>query len=362
MLAWKKALPELPVATPGDQHLVVLRVDDIGDYLLFRDALRRVALSPKWAGHQITVVGNAVWKPLVEHLDSDLKIDWIWLNKNRWFSDASYREQFLLDLHGLAPGTVWVPCRTRHVFLEETLLQAFRGIPIVVSGSLPADEAGLGGQLFSPSRLENVIPEKPPAHEWAYNGAVAGLFAGNQNSIHSGLPAWEPESGKPYLLFFPGASAGSKRWAPVRFAQLARALWETWHIPVWLAGSPTDRTFTIEIMRLAGNPNWMTDRSGTTTLPQLLDLVRGCRLLVSNDTSAAHMGALAGVPTVAVCNGNKTGRFFPYPATFDRVRVVYPPGILEHPNEDRLPLRALRVETVVKACAGLLGNQSPQTA
>lgn len=354
LLSWRMSLPGLQAHAMGKNHLVIFRVDDIGDYMLFRDALRLVVFSPKWSGHRITVIGNAIWQPLAAHLDKDLSLNWIWLKKSAWFSDVHFRIQFLQQLNGLQASSVWVPNRTRHALLEETLLLAFKGIPTMVSGDFPKEEKALSRKYFDHRLPEVVVPDPEPVHEWSYNLESAAIFSGMPLVSEPDLPGWNPMiSGESYLVFFPGASAGSKRWPAKSFALLGKALWEAWKIPVWLAGSVQDKQLTEEIKEKAGHPDWMVDKSGSTTLPELLDLVRKSRLLVSNDTSAAHMGALAGVPLIALCNGNKKGRFFPYPESFKRVRALYPPGNLQDPASDRLSLKNLRVETVFSACLEL---------
>src|SRR5262249_2958787 len=42
------------------------------------------------------------------------------------------------------------------------------------------------------------------------------------------------------------------------------------------------------------------NRIGKTTLDQLIDELRECRLLLTNDTGAMHLAALVGVPVVAI--------------------------------------------------------------
>ena len=42
------------------------------------------------------------------------------------------------------------------------------------------------------------------------------------------------------------------------------------------------------------------NRIGQTTLEQLIDELRQCRLLLTNDTGTMHLAALLGVPTVAI--------------------------------------------------------------
>ena len=48
-------------------------------------------------------------------------------------------------------------------------------------------------------------------------------------------------------------------------------------------------------------------------MDDLVKMVRGARLVISNDTGLAHISSMLKVPTIVVTPGNQIGRFFPYP-------------------------------------------------
>jgi len=97
----------------------------------------------------------------------------------------------------------------------------------------------------------------------------------------------------------PGAEYGpAKRWLPERFAEAAAAISAQAGVHWILFGTARDRTIGDEIAKALGNS--CTNRIGHTTLDQLIEELRQCRLLLSNDTGAMHLAALLGVPVVAV--------------------------------------------------------------
>jgi len=98
-----------------------------------------------------------------------------------------------------------------------------------------------------------------------------------------------------------GAEYGpAKRWLPERFAEVIRSIGEStdcrWH----LVGTAKDRAVAEEIATLAGNPGYLENLCGGTTLAELIALLRGCRLVLTNDTGTMHLAALLGVQTVSI--------------------------------------------------------------
>jgi ADP-heptose:LPS heptosyltransferase len=164
-------------------------------------------------------------------------------------------------------------------------------------------------------------------HEFDFNEAAAVIFSKSKDFFFSQTFQFKKGPSlslpKEYMIFFPGASAGSKRWPTKAFQTLGSALFSRTKVTILIAGSVADQDLAKEILARAPSPNVFLDYCGKTSLPELIQLLSGARLLVSNDTSAAHMAALLGIPTVSVCNGNKYGRFFPYPNRFENVLSIH---------------------------------------
>jgi ADP-heptose:LPS heptosyltransferase len=126
-----------------------------------------------------------------------------------------------------------------------------------------------------------------------------------------GRPSWLV-AGTDYYVLFAGAAAAIKRWPSAHFAAIASRLhartgW-TGIVCGLAADSPAAQ---IIVERAIHCP--IIDACGRTTLPELAGIIARAKLTVTNDTSAAHLAAVLGVPAVAVVGGGHFGRFFPYP-------------------------------------------------
>ncbi len=97
----------------------------------------------------------------------------------------------------------------------------------------------------------------------------------------------------------PGAEYGpAKRWLPERFAEVAAAVSAKLSVQWILFGTSKDITVGETIVQTLGDS--CVNRIGQTTLEQLIDELRKCRLLLTNDTGTMHLASLLGVSTVAI--------------------------------------------------------------
>ena len=96
-----------------------------------------------------------------------------------------------------------------------------------------------------------------------------------------------------------GAEYGpAKRWLPERFAEVAAKISSQLSAQWILFGTKNEAAIGDQIAAAIGDH--CVNRIGRTTLDQLIDELRQCRLLLTNDTGTMHLAALLGVPVVAI--------------------------------------------------------------
>jgi lipopolysaccharide heptosyltransferase II len=96
-----------------------------------------------------------------------------------------------------------------------------------------------------------------------------------------------------------GAEYGpAKRWLPERFAEAVAKVSAQLSAQWILFGTKNDTAIGDQIAAAIGDR--CVNRIGQTTLDQLIDELRQCRLLLTNDTGTMHLAALLGVPVVAI--------------------------------------------------------------
>ncbi len=144
----------------------------------------------------------------------------------------------------------------------------------------------------------------------------------------------------------PGAEYGpAKRWLPERFAAVAGEI----EGDSVLFGTPKDAEIGAEIAQALG-PKCQ-NLIGQTTLAQLIEELRKCRLLLTNDTGTMHLAALLGVPVVAIFGSTEPSLTGPLGANHKVVRqqVECSPCFLRECPLDFRCMKAVGVDEVVRA-------------
>jgi ADP-heptose:LPS heptosyltransferase len=114
---------------------------------------------------------------------------------------------------------------------------------------------------------------------------------------------------RPYAVLFVAASWEGRMWPTANFAEIGRRL-SARGFNVVLAGGPNDRVRAMEVMHhLVARA---IDLVGKTGLAELAELLRNAALVVTNETSAVHIGAAVRVPVLCIAGGGHYGRFVPY--------------------------------------------------
>ena len=96
----------------------------------------------------------------------------------------------------------------------------------------------------------------------------------------------------------PGSVWPTKRWLPEGFARVIRELREKRGVEVILLGGSADRELCRQIAQRAGGD--ISIAAGELSLLSAAALMESCRLVLSNDSAAAHLATAAGRPVVAI--------------------------------------------------------------
>lgn len=104
------------------------------------------------------------------------------------------------------------------------------------------------------------------------------------------------ESGKPFVVIHPGATAPSRRYPPASFAQAARRTVLDLQMQVVFTGEKTEAPLVEEIRTAAGVHS--ASLAGLLDLDGFAALIAIAAMLVSNNTGPVHMAAALGVPVV----------------------------------------------------------------
>ena len=156
----------------------------------------------------------------------------------------------------------------------------------------------------------------------------------------------------------PGAEYGpAKRWFPERFAEVAKEINAQSSAQWILFGTEKDAAIGDQIA--AAISDHCVNRIGHTTLDQLINELRECRLLLTNDTGTMHLAALLGVPVVAIFGSTEPALTGPLGNAHIILRhhVECSPCFLRECPIDFRCMKAVTTEEVVDAVRSILTDK-----
>ena len=113
-----------------------------------------------------------------------------------------------------------------------------------------------------------------------------------------------------YAVIVPGAARENKRWPMERFAKLADKIVSQFGWSMAATGSAAEKGYIETLQNIAGVG--VVNLAGRTSIAELIELLRGAAVVVSNDTGPGHIAAALGVPVVMIFGPTNPARVCPY--------------------------------------------------
>ncbi len=316
-------IQKLPVASPQAGKVLLIRLDDIGDYILFRNTLAALKESTWAEGREITLLGNAAWKQLFEAWDAETADQVIWLEKGKWHKEA-YRHQLYGRLRAIGFETVLMPSYSRRPLLDDLLALAAGANRVLCRAPIEAELPSYQFDAASAMPFTEVESRDQDMFEFDLNRHFFEDALGVKLALRRpALPL--PSNRRDRIGIFPNAAHKSKRWPEKKFGMLLRRLLPDF--PGWdavILGAPFERQRADRVAHFAGHGP-IRNLAGETNLLQLAEEISHCSLFITCDTSAFHLAAAAGVKTIVISNGVNHRRFIEYPDAMGlSVMPVYP--------------------------------------
>lgn len=121
---------------------------------------------------------------------------------------------------------------------------------------------------------------------------------------------WPTEAGR-WIALQPGARWQNKRWPAGHFAELVRATARDFsEVRFVILGGGDDQPLGKIISAAA--PDRCLNLAGQTSLLEMIEWLRRCELVVTNDTGPAHAAAALGKPTLSLFGPTEPRRTGPY--------------------------------------------------
>jgi ADP-heptose:LPS heptosyltransferase len=121
---------------------------------------------------------------------------------------------------------------------------------------------------------------------------------------------WPVDAG-PWVILQPGARWSNKRWPAAYYAELVMRLASARpSIRFAILGSRDDQPLA-QVIRTAA-PQQCLDLTGQTSLPEMVEWIRICDMMITNDTGPMHVAAALRKPVLALFGPTEPRRTGPY--------------------------------------------------
>ncbi len=164
-----------------------------------------------------------------------------------------------------------------------------------------------------------------------------------------------------YAVFIPGSAQRDKCWPVERFAALADKISNEFGLSVVATGTQSEKDIAEELKMIANVP--VANLAGRTNLGDLTALLKGAKLVLSNDTGPGHIAAALGAPLALIFGWANPVRIFPYGRSDCVVAVE---AFSRDPEQLRSPdpkhdVTAITVEQVYHKICQQLGAEPSQS-
>lgn len=311
----------------SDDTVVIVRVDAIGDFVIWLASAH--ALVAYHRPRRIVLIANQLFADLARAsgiFDEVIPLDVRAFKKNR-----SYRFSTLRQVRRLGAKIAVHPCYSRSFWTGDALIRATDA----------ADRIGQYGDLNNIQPWQKRLSDRwytqlTPAvaashHELQRNanfllalGAADGSLACARLEPSGDLPA-ALSSSRPYFVIVPGAGSTRRMWPTARFSDLARRVAIERDLRLVICGSASERDLAAEISAQVALEDTLV-LTGRTSLPELVEVIRGATLTVANDSAAIHIAVAVGSPSLCLLGGGHFARFLPYPERVENVTAVNRPA------------------------------------
>ncbi len=307
------ALAALWPARGPKKGVLVVRMDGIGDMVMFRRALDFYPQALGVAKDEITVLGCHSWRALAEDVFAGYRVATI--DEHAFEKKALYRLKVALWLRRKNFRVAVCDMFHRKAMTADSL--------VMISGAeerlvcRPFITARTRAEFaWYLERMTRVIDTGAyPTHETLRHFTFLSLLTGSPHPPESPRIPWREQvpavaAGGRYVVMNFGSNEPGRRWPFAHFLDLAQRF-RSLGLRVVFVGARQE-AFAKPYLAQQGDPG-MVDTIGDLSLAQLVDVLKHARLVVTNDTGPGHLALGVGAPTVLIAGGGHWGCFVPYP-------------------------------------------------
>lgn len=310
-----------------NNDLVIIKTDNIGDYILFRNFLPILRKNKRFHKSKITLVANRAYKNLFNEFDKKFVNQVIWIDRKKFLYNLIYRVKILIKLQSSNYHSLICPIYSRDFFICDWIsnwINSNKKITFMgdISNQFKIQKKisdGWYNNLFKNKTNKNTF-------EFENNKKFVEFFLQKKIPIKKIFFNLKNNKSKfkfkNYICFFVDAGQAEKKYSIENFSKIAIKLLKRTNYKIIFLGQSR-----YDLGNLIFNKNFI-NLCEKTSLTDLVEIISRSKLLISNDTCAHHIAAATNINCLVIYAGLHYGRFLPYPQNiYPKHKVIMHPEI-----------------------------------
>ena len=353
------------------KSLLIVKLDEIGDYILFRNLLKYFKSEPKYADYNLSLCGNIEWKNIFDFLDNENIDSVIWIAKRKFSKNLFYRIKTLTILAGNKYDVIINCSLSRNYFIDDEIVKTLEADSKIGSVTDLSNQFNWQKKISDKYYSELISISNEYVFEFQRNKIFVSKILGTK--ISEKIPSINKTNitqsdliNKKYVAFSLGGKNIYKIWDTRNFIAVANHIKNKYKLDLVLLGAKADEKYSKEFEKYFEDKNVFNFVS-KTTLVEALNILSNADIFISNDSGLAHIAAALNTKVIVVANGTHLGRFFPYPEAAMSIKTIYPPQIQNeisakstlqntYKYRSRLKINDISHQAVIDYVDQMLGN------
>ena len=158
-----------------------------------------------------------------------------------------------------------------------------------------------------------------------------------------------------YVVFVTGSAHESKCWPIEKFVTLADMVSSKFDVSIIAIGTKSEKSVIQKLVEGAGSP--VIDLGGKTDIPVLTAMLKGAKLVISNDTGPGHIAVAVNTPTIIIFGPTNPSRIRPFkkPHSIVAIDPDTRGGAIEN-TDDKYRIEKVSVDSVLREVEYHLAN------
>ncbi len=343
-----------------NNDLIIIKTDNIGDYILFRNFLPILRKDKKFHKSKITLVANEACKNLFSTFDKKFVNKVIWVDRNKFLYNLIYRVKLLIKLRSLNYDSLICPMYSRDFFISDWISDWI----------ISQKKISYAGDISNQHQFQKKISDfwyddlfknenKKIIFEFENNKKFIEFFLKKKIFIKKTFFKIQKFKFKfkNYICLFVDAGQAKRKYSIDNFSQIANKLLEKTNFKIIFLGRSKN-----DLDNMSSNKNFI-DLRQKTSLKDLVEIISRSKLLISNDTCAQHIAAATNTNCLVICVGFHYGRFLAYPkGIYPKHHVITHPRIkknlLKHNLYKYQDINNIKTKNVLKKIENIINLRS----